>query len=147
MPPSHRIHPCFQPNLVPAGDGRFIDPTDESGMPSPYPGPGSPWPFPVKVLLPYANEPPKGAGGTNCFVETGVPPFTYGFLYNSVPVEICKNLSNQIHANDEWQVPCEGWYSMKANAILNLSVCWQLPLFRIGRQTGTYLVFSGMGHT
>ncbi|KAF5827033.1 hypothetical protein DUNSADRAFT_1478 [Dunaliella salina] len=53
------------------GDGRFIDPTDESGMPSPFPGPGSPWPFPVKMLLPYANEPPKGAGGTNCFVETG----------------------------------------------------------------------------
>lgn len=59
--------------MVCAGDGRFIDPTDASGEPSPFPGPGSPWPFPVEMLLPYANEPPKGAGGTNCFVETGEP--------------------------------------------------------------------------
>lgn len=72
LPLSHCVLSLFEPMLIPAGDGRFIDPTDESGMPSPFPGPGSPWPFPVKMLLPYANEPPKGAGGTNCFVETGV---------------------------------------------------------------------------
>jgi len=73
------------------GDGRFIDPTDESGMPSPYPGPGSPWPFPVKVLLPYANEPPKGAGGTNCFVETG----------SGGPTELIFQANRDIEAGEE----------------------------------------------
>jgi hypothetical protein len=54
------------------GDGRFVDPTDSRGVPSNFPGPGAPWPFPVDGLpLAYANEPPKGAEGTNCFVETG----------------------------------------------------------------------------
>ncbi|PNH01678.1 Prolyl 4-hydroxylase subunit alpha-1 [Tetrabaena socialis] len=54
-----------------AGDGRFLDPTDYTGQPSPYPQPGWPWPLPTDVLLSYVNEPPKGSPGTNATVEDG----------------------------------------------------------------------------
>ncbi|GLC36689.1 hypothetical protein PLESTB_000130700 [Pleodorina starrii] len=53
------------------GDGRFLDPTDVSGQPSPYPQPGWPWPLPTDVVLSYVNEPPKGSPGTNASVEDG----------------------------------------------------------------------------
>lgn len=68
-----------------AGDGRFLDPTDESGQPSAWPAPGPPWPWPVDVTLSYVNEPPKGpagAGGTNCFVEDGASPGELLFVAN-----------------------------------------------------------------
>jgi len=52
-------------------DGRYLDPTDETGLPSVWPAPGPPWPFPCEIALSYANEPPKGSGGTSCFVEDG----------------------------------------------------------------------------
>lgn len=52
-----------------AGDAHYLDPTDKTGQPSPVPSPGLGWPFPVDVTLSYANEPPKGSGGTNCYVQ------------------------------------------------------------------------------
>lgn len=59
-------------------DRRLLDPTDASGMPSQTPsGAGGgwltspPWPLQVDVTLSYANEPPRGSDGTNCFVEDG----------------------------------------------------------------------------
>lgn len=42
-----------------AGDGSFLDPTDTTGQPSPYPTPGLFWPLPSDVSLCFANEPPK----------------------------------------------------------------------------------------
>ncbi|KAG2432829.1 hypothetical protein HXX76_008563 [Chlamydomonas incerta] len=53
------------------GDGSFLDPTDVTGQPSPYPAPGLFWPLPSDVSLCFANEPPKGSLGTNASVEDG----------------------------------------------------------------------------
>ena len=43
-------------------NGRFLDPTDWSGYPSPSPSPSTlPWLFPVDVSLAFVNEPPMGS--------------------------------------------------------------------------------------
>jgi hypothetical protein len=56
---------CFKNKL-----GLYLDPTNDStGLPSPYPKPGLPWPLPVDVTLSYCNEPPLGGGGCNVIVE------------------------------------------------------------------------------
>ncbi|KAG2489489.1 hypothetical protein HYH03_011942 [Edaphochlamys debaryana] len=55
-------------------DGRFLDPTDLTGQPSPNPQPGWFWPLPTDISLCFANEPPKGSLGTNASVEDGAGP-------------------------------------------------------------------------
>jgi hypothetical protein len=50
--------------------GIYLDPTDEKGVLSIYPGPGSPWPWPCNVNLAFINEPPPGKD-TNCSLVDG----------------------------------------------------------------------------
>ena len=65
-PEPPRLHP------PPPGKGVYLDPTDAGGTgPCPYPEPGLWWPLEVQIELAFANEPPQGAGGTNCCVENG----------------------------------------------------------------------------
>ncbi len=63
-------------------DGRYLDPTDAQGQPSARPAPGWPWLLATPPLLAYANEPPRGAGGTNVFVEDGATPELLLFVAN-----------------------------------------------------------------
>lgn len=51
-------------------EGLYLDPTDELGRLSPWPKPGSPWPFKINVNLAFINEPPPG-GDCNCSLEDG----------------------------------------------------------------------------
>lgn len=48
---------CFQTD-----SGWVLDPTDASGQPSAFPGPGLPW-LPVDASLSRVNEPPAGHPG------------------------------------------------------------------------------------
>ena len=66
--------PAIPPGSGHIGGGIYLDPTSDCGtLPSPFPSPGTWWPFPVAVELAYANEPAPGSvrGGPNCTVEDG----------------------------------------------------------------------------
>ncbi|KAK9844023.1 hypothetical protein WJX81_002141 [Elliptochloris bilobata] len=48
---------------------RYLDPTDASGCPSAWPGPGLPWLLQADPTLAFMNEPPAGGDVNVCFGE------------------------------------------------------------------------------